>query len=199
MTRLLQSDWTASLLGLLAYLLTTLFLWRPLAHPPVSTTVEVVARRTPGPSWTFHSPEVDMLIIELRREKEALAAKEKELKDLAQRLESERAELGQITQAVQQLQADFDQNIIRVREGEAVNLKKLAKTYAAMTPDGAAAIFKALDDESTVKIMMFMKEAETAPILEALAKPGEPQAKRVAAISERLRLAINTTKKSSGS
>jgi flagellar motility protein MotE (MotC chaperone) len=199
MIRLLQSNWTASLLGLAVYLLTTLVLFRPIAHPPANLVKEIPARKTPGPSWTFHNPEADLLISELKQEKEALAAKEKELKDLALRLQTERAELGQITQAVHQLQADFDQNITRVREGETVNLKKLAKTYAAMTPDGAAAILRALDDDSAVKILMFMKESETAPILEALAKPGELQAKRVAAISERLRLSINTPRKASGS
>jgi hypothetical protein len=194
MIRLLQSNWTASILGTVVYLLATLALCRPYAHPPVRLVRETTSHRGPGPSWAFHSPEADLLITELKQEKEALAAKEKELKDLALRLQSERAELGQITQAVQQLQAEFDQNITRVRAEETVNLKKLAKTYAAMTPDGAASIFKALDDDSAVKIMMFMKETETAPILEALAKPGEVQAKRVAAISERLRLGITTKK-----
>jgi flagellar motility protein MotE (MotC chaperone) len=199
MTRLIQSNWTASLVGMIVYLVTTFLLCRPLAHPPPAATKEPTNRRSPGPSWTFHSPEVDLLISELRQAKEALAVKEKELQTLSQRLQSERAELGQITQSVQQLQADFDLNITRVREEETGNLKRLAKTYAAMTPDGAASIFKAMDDASVVKIMLFMKDSETASILEALAKPGEPQAKRVAGICERLRTAINTTKKNQGS
>ena len=140
-----------------------------------------------------------MLISELKKEKETLAAKEKELKDLALRLQTERAELGQITQTVQQLQADFDQNITRVRDEEAANLKKLAKTYSAMTPDGAATIFKALEDPTVVKVMTFMKESETAPILEIMAKQSDAQAKRVAGLLERLRLAVSNNKKTPAS
>src|SRR5215472_5220519 len=130
MIRLLQSNWTASILGTVVYLLATLVLCRPYAHPPALPGRETNSRSAPGPSWAFHSPEADLLINELKQEKEAVVAKEKELKALALRLENERAELGQITQAVQQLQAEFDQNITRVRVEEAVNLKKLAKTYA---------------------------------------------------------------------
>jgi flagellar motility protein MotE (MotC chaperone) len=87
------------------------------------------------------------------------------------------------------LQSDFDKGVLRVREEESANLKKLAKVYAAMSPDSAAAIFGELDDTAVVKIMVFMKDGETAAILESLAKKGQPQAKRAAELSERLRLA----------
>ena len=72
----------------------------------------------------------------------------------------------------------------------APNLKKLAKVYANMTPEGAAAIMKQMEDDQIAKFMVFMKEGETAPLLEGLSKMGEPEAKRAAAISERLRTAI---------
>ena len=45
-----------------------------------------------------------------------------------------------------------------------------------------------------VKILMFMKEVETAPILDAMAKPAEADAKRVAGISEQLRLAFTESR-----
>ncbi len=133
---------------------------------------------------------------ELKNRKEALAEKEKDLNDLAARLQSERAELCQLTQTVERVQTEFDQNVTRVQQAEEVNLKKLAKMYAAMSPDGAAAIFKELDDKAIVKVMIFMKESESAPVLELMARQSEADAKRAAAISERLRLSFMEKKKS---
>jgi len=92
---------------------------------------------------------------------------------------------------VHQLQADFDQNIVRVTEEETGNLKKLAKIYSAMAPDSAANIFAELEDVAVVKIMVFMKEQDTAAVLESLSKKGKAEAMRAAALSEHLRLAIS--------
>ena len=47
-----------------------------------------------------------------------------------------------------------------------------------------------MEDDQIVKFMVFMKEGETAPLLESFAKLGPAEAKRAAAISERLRTAI---------
>lgn len=184
----LQSPWVAGLLGLLLYAATTFMLWRQLAPGPMQPAAG--APNEAGPSWTFHNEEIDQLVTELKKEKDSLAVRAKQLDGLEARLLSERKEINQVTQHVHQLQVEFDSNVTRAFDEEKVNLKKLAKMYAAMTPEGSAAIFKQLDDSSLVKIMMFMKEAETAPILEHMAKQGEPQAKRAAALSERLRLSI---------
>jgi hypothetical protein len=57
-----------------------------------------------------------------------------------------------------------------------------------MTPDAAASVLGALDDTTVVKILATMKESEGAALLEALARKGEAQAKRVALLSDQLRL-----------
>jgi flagellar motility protein MotE (MotC chaperone) len=197
MIRLLQSSWTASGVGLVLYLATMVVAWRPYAQPPPDLDNEVT--RPAGPSWAYQNPEADLLIAELKKEKEALAAKEKDLNDLASRLQTERAELNQLTQIVHQVQAEFDRNVIRVRDQESANLKRLAKMYSTMTPDGAAAVFKALDDSTLVKVLTCMKDTETAAILEVMARQGEAQAKRVAAISEHLRLSLAEENKKNSS
>ena len=63
--------------------------------------------------------------------------REQRLNELATRLDTERGEISNATLSVQQLQADFDKNVLRVKDEETANLKKLAKVYSAMTPDGA--------------------------------------------------------------
>lgn len=196
MTKLLTSPWTAALIGAVVYLASTVAFWKAPTRPASPLASSASAGRT-GASWEFTNPEADQLIAELKVEKKALEKKEQQLNELSLRLDAERAEINQATQAVHQLQVDFDKNVVRVRDEETANLKKLAKVYAAMTPDSAATVLAQLDDPSIVKILVFMKEDETAAVLESLAKKGLTEAKRVASLSESLRLSAfrnNTAK-----
>jgi flagellar motility protein MotE (MotC chaperone) len=188
MMKLLQSGWMTMLLGTLSYLATTLVLLSPAkVRPDKAHDATGPLNSNRGVSWEFFNPELDRLITELVAEKKALAEREQQLNELATRLEAERAELNQITQAVHRLQVEFDRSVTRVRDDESANLKRLAKIYSTMAPEGAVAILKELDDDRVVKILLFLKEAETAPLLEALARLGPAEAKRAALISERLR------------
>jgi flagellar motility protein MotE (MotC chaperone) len=185
MTKLLRSPWVATGVGAILFLLTVVLCW-PQKKP--SEPTEPAAKA--GPSWTFQNPEVDQLISELKKEKEAQAEKRKQLNELEVRLRAERGELNQVTQTIHQLQLDFDRNVVRVEEGETANLKKLAKVYSSMAPSSAVLILKEMDETTLVKIMALMKDSEAAPILECLAKQGEAEAKRAAALSDRLRLSL---------
>jgi flagellar motility protein MotE (MotC chaperone) len=178
-----------TLLSALIYMGATLAFWKTPAPPPPQPVADAAAPKI-GASWEFINPEADQLIAELQAEKRTVGKKEQDLNDLEVRLQAERSELNVVTQSVRQLQTDFDQNVLRIRDEETGNLKKLAKVYATMEPDSASKILAEMDDTSIIKILVFMKEAETAGILEAFAKKGQPEAKRAAALSERLRLAI---------
>jgi flagellar motility protein MotE (MotC chaperone) len=193
--KFLQSPIVAMLVGGLSFLLTMFALVeKPLkasARPVEHTEEEKVAG-----FWERHDPEVDQLLKEIKDEKAALEKRGAELRGLETRLAAERAEINQITQRVAQLQFEFDQNLVRVKEEEIPNLKKLAKMYTAMSPEGASAIMRELDDLVVVKVMSFMKEDQSAPLLDAMAREGETQAKRAAAIAEALRKTIAEKKKS---
>ncbi|MBI3876005.1 MAG: hypothetical protein HY300_08630 [Verrucomicrobia bacterium] len=104
---------------------------------------------------------------------------------------SERIEINVLLQQLKKMQADFDKSFLYVQEEETTNLKRLAKMYAQMEPANAAAILKELEDTAVVKIMVFMKEQETAPILETLAKTSSDDTKRAAKISEQIRLTMS--------
>jgi flagellar motility protein MotE (MotC chaperone) len=192
--RFLRSPITAMLLGGLSFLLTTFALvQKPLAErgkPMPQTSEEKVAD-----FWERHDPEVDLLLEQLKAEKEFLTKRTAELRDLEARLAAERAEINQVTQRVAQLQLEFDQNIVRVKEEETPNLKKLAKLYTTMSPEGASIIFRELEDEVIVKVMRFMSEDQSAPLFDAMAREGEAQAKRAASIAEALRKATTEKKK----
>lgn len=190
----LQSPLVVSLLAMAVYAGSTFYFWRSPdlpspkldadGHPPPPKPVFV----DHGPSWDFSNPEVDQLVRELRQERAAIAARAKQLDDLAARLKAEQTELHSATQMVHQLQRDFDQSIIRIKDDESTNLKRLAKVYSTMETDGALRILKELDEGTLVKVLSFMKDEQIATMLTGLARSGESEAKKVAAISERLRL-----------
>ncbi|MBE0539889.1 MAG: hypothetical protein IH623_00690 [Verrucomicrobia bacterium] len=194
MIKLLQSIWTTSFVGALLFWGTVVMLWQAPIVVPSQANPDAAIVHGDAASWNFHNPEVDLLITELKLERERLAKRTVELNELAERLQAERLELNQVTQMVNQLQVEFDLNVVRVTTEEAANVKRLARTYAAMSPEGAAAILKQLDETTLVKILANMKESEIALLLEAIGRQSEAEARRVAGISERLRLSLPNPK-----
>jgi flagellar motility protein MotE (MotC chaperone) len=204
MIRILQSKWAAAIAGVLAYTVVTWVCLQP--HKQLQTAVaamraavEAAGPRPAGPSWTFHNPELNQLLAELKDEREALRVRATQLDELQARLNSERQEICQVTQTVFQLRKELDATVARVTDEEATNLKKLAKVYGTMSPQGAARILKEMEDDQIVKILALMKEAETAPILENFGQGEKQEAKRAAQISDRLRLVVPPPKKGAAS
>jgi len=187
---LLRSPWMALGLGVVLFFATSAVLVTATLPPPPRGEVQArAAAVVSGPSWDFFNPELDQLIEGLRQEREANGAKARELNELSARLQAERAELDNAARAIRKLQSEFDREITRLKEDEAANLKKLAKMYALMEPEGAARIMKELEDSVLVKILLLMKEEQNAVVLDALARLGPEETKRVARVSEFLRLA----------
>jgi flagellar motility protein MotE (MotC chaperone) len=187
MTKLLTSTWMTIPVAVAVYAASTFLFWKtPVVPPRAARTAPTAVRNELG---QYQNPEADQLVGELKEEKKKLDDREQQLNELATRLDTERGEISNATQSVQQLQADFDKNVLRIKDEETANLKKLAKVYSAMTPDGAALILSDLDDTQVAKIMVFMKEGDAAAILESISKKGAAEAKRAANLSERLRVA----------
>ena len=192
--RFLQSKLFAAILGAILFLLSTAFLTtRDLAStPPLEEeTAGGPQASLNGPSWAFFNPELDQIIEDLKAERDAVAAKDKQLTELAVRLRAERAELDDALKNIKTLHEQVDRDVFRIKEDEAVNLKKLAKMYANMAPPEAAKILRELDDVVVVKILTLMKEPETALVVESFARLGEMETKRAAALSESLRAAVS--------
>ena len=201
MIRFLQTKWMAVMAGALAYAASTWFWLQPQQQIKHAGAVlrarqsSVKATIAAGPSWTFQNPEMSQLVAELKSERESLRVRANQLDELEARLHAERKEIYSVTQAVHQLRADFDTVVTRVSEEEAVNLKKLAKVYTTMSPEGAARILKEMEDDQVVKILALMRGAEPAPILENLGQGSKEDARRAAVLSNRLRLVLSAAKK----
>jgi flagellar motility protein MotE (MotC chaperone) len=180
----------AAILGGVLFLLTSAFLTtKGVANAPHSGGHAEVAdaANTKGPSWDFFNPELDQIVADLKSERDALTAREKQLAELEARVRAERAELDNALKDIKKIQQQVDRDIFRIKEEEAGNLKKLAKMYSAMEPAGAAKILRELDDAVVVKVMTLLKEPEAALILESFARMGEAETRRAATLSEHLR------------
>jgi flagellar motility protein MotE (MotC chaperone) len=195
MVRFLQSTWMSMLLGGLIFLSTTAALLKPsqLPAPAPAPIVEIARPGSNEPSWKFRNPEMDQWIQEIQREKEALNTREQQLKDLETRLHAERQELSVVTQAVYQMQSDFDKNVVRLNAQDADNLKRQAKLLSAMSPEGAAATLNEMGDDDVVRILFTMKADDASVVLDTLSKAGKDQAKRAATIIERMRRTLPPT------
>lgn len=195
MISFLQSKWMVVIGGILGYAATTWFCLQPKrqlaeAAEDIHAAQAAASAIPTGPSWTFRNPEMERLLAEIKDERDALQARASQLDELAARLDAERQEISVVTQTVYRLRAELDSTVTRVTQEEAVNLKKLAKVYASMTPEGASRILKEMDESQIVKILALMKETESAPIIESLGQGGQAEAKRAALISNRLRLTL---------
>lgn len=192
MLQSLQSKWIAAVVGGVLYLVTTVVAWPPVKnawrHRHGNTKDVELAT---APSWNFKNAEVEQLVADLKEQSNRLADRQRELDEFASRLEAERQEILGVTQTVSRLQQEFDRNVARIGTEEAANLKKLAKLYSAMTPEAATTILKELTDEQIVKIMSYMKDPDKAAIFESFSKADEKSSKRVAQISERMRLVLS--------
>jgi flagellar motility protein MotE (MotC chaperone) len=192
--KLLTGPTTSMTLGGLSFLLTMFFLLnKPL--PSAAPLQEEVEQTIVNVFWERHNPEIDQLLHEVRQEKETLAKREADLRELAARLAAERAEINTVTQRVAQMQMEFDRNIIRVKEDELPNLKRLAKLYTTMSQESVLVILKEMDDETVVKVLNSMRDTDSAALLDAMAREGEAQAKRVAGLTDAMRRTLIETKK----
>jgi flagellar motility protein MotE (MotC chaperone) len=159
---------------------------------------QVIAARPVAPEpegkdqgWDFWTIEIDGLSAELKDEKARLHAQSDALNLRAARLDSEQQELAKVRADIEAMRAEINRKVIEITADEMKNLKGLAQTYSTLTPKGAVAIFKEMDDATAVKILSLMKSDIVGPIFEEMAKtqgPDGPLAKRAAILSEKLRL-----------
>ncbi len=199
MIRVLQSPAAAAVIGTLLYLGTTAAWLSPAKFAGARKDAEAKFSPDNSPSWRFRNPEFEQWLAELKHEKEALALREQELRELQTRLEAERAEILSVTQAVQRLEAEFDKNVVRFKAQEIENVKRQVKIVSEMSPEGAAAMLNEMPDDQIIRIIFLMKADVSGGILDALSKMGKTEAARAATLADLLRRALpdNTPSKRS--
>lgn len=176
--------------------------------------------------WTFRSTEIEDLARNLLQQKSEISAKKSELALLRERIYAEKDELERMKKDMDAYEVRFDQaqkkiedekkaleqkkkemslQYIEVEQSEQKNLKALATAYTSLTPAAAVGVFKEMEDILAVKILSQMKPDVIAAIFEEMSQTpdnsnpkevGKTMAKRVAALSDKLRLLTNPSNKS---
>ncbi|HZR19051.1 MAG TPA: hypothetical protein VFE51_17320 [Verrucomicrobiae bacterium] len=190
MGRFLKSSWAVVLIGGLLYLATTAALLRPGQIEVPTPELEPSPAADGEASWNFRNPELEQWVEEIKHEKEALAQRAQQLQELQKRLEAERQEILAVTQAVHQLQTDFDAHVVRLKSQEMDNLKRQVKIIASMSPEGAAAMLNEMPENQTVSVLYLLKADVASVILDTLSKMGKTEAKRAAELTEKMRLVL---------
>ncbi len=166
--------------------------------PAPHTSALVVKREEPKPfEWGFASEYITQLESELHERISLLDSREEELNTYEARLESDRAEIEEIKNQVEMMQEHLLEGVVKLEASETDNLKRLAKTYATLTPDATVNIFRELDDSTVVKILFFMKSDTVGAVLQEMATANggvADQVRRAAKISDMLRLFTDNSK-----
>lgn len=186
MTRLLQSGWFVALLGCALYLATTVFVLSPSKFAGAKF-IKPDYSAEDDPSWRFRNPEFDDWVAQIQDEKQKLALREEQLNQWQTRLTTELQEISTVTQTVDQLQSQFDNDVVRFTAQQEDNVKRQAKLISAMSPDDAVAMMDQMPDGDVVRILFTMKADQASAILDAFTKMGPAQARRAALITESLR------------
>lgn len=195
MNRILTNPSLIAILGLLSGTVVGLgWFWRA-----ANVLVEHAVQARPAPleaegkhqGWDFWTIEIDGLSSELKEERARLRQQAETLNQRAARLASEQQELAKVRQEIESLRAEINRKVIEITADEMKNIRALAQTYTGLSPKGAVAIIREMDDTTVVKILSLMKPESVGAIFEEMAKstgPDGPLARRAAALSEKLRL-----------
>jgi flagellar motility protein MotE (MotC chaperone) len=143
--------------------------------------------------WTFRTREIDMLVENLRSKNAEIIKKQEELLSLEARLTQEKQELESLKHAIEASRAQLKERIIEVEQAETRNLRTLASTYSAMSPEAIIRVFSHLDDAFIVKILAYLNAEIVGAIFQAMTHAQgldgvSPQ--RAARLSELIRLRI---------
>lgn len=195
----LQSPFVAAALGVMMSVFFGVALsWRVLTSLVEQAATVVAEKEHPKEveelkkrGWDFWTIEIENLSNELKEERLRLRKQAELLDQRATRLATEEKEFAKMRADVESLRKEVSNRFIEIGADEAKNIRTLAQTYSNLSPRGAVAIIKELDDNTAVKILSLMKADIVGAIFEEMSKvagPDGPLAKRAAQLSEKLRL-----------
>lgn len=193
--KVLTTPPAVALIGILAGTAVGLgWFWRVadgLVAQAIAAIPPVVVDESKAQGWDFWTIEIDGLSSELKEERARLRQQAEMLNQRAARLAAEQQELTKIRAEIEGMRAEIGRKVIEITADESKNLRTLAQTYSSLTPKGAVAILREMDDTTVVKILSLMKSDAVSPIFEEMSKTTASDgtlARRAATLSEKLRL-----------
>src|SRR5687767_7771196 len=96
--------------------------------------------------WDFWTIEIENLSNELKEEKGRLKKQAESLDQRSARLTAEEKEFAKLRADVEALRKQIADRVIEITADESKNIRSLAQTYTNLTPRGAVAILREMDD-----------------------------------------------------
>jgi len=110
--------------------------------------------------------ELDLEILkEVEKRKIDLDQRERELAQKEERLRAMQEDLGRKISELQAVRTGIEEQIQLRKDLETQAVQKLAKTYASMPPENAAALIQQIDTAIAIRILAAMKERSAGRIL----------------------------------
>ncbi len=138
---------------------------------PPSAGAEVASEPLPGGSCTQALRDAEALVAQVRSERDALARRERIVKEMEQTGAAARRETDLRLQELERLRAGLDQRLARLEAAADERVALLSDLYGRMQPERAAAVIDALDPELAAKILGRMRRTRAAAVLGALSGP----------------------------
>lgn len=110
-------------------------------------------------------PILPELLVDIDRERRALAERQAQLESEAADLEIVRAALSRQHDELSALQSELDRLLGNLRTGHAEDVERLVRIYEAMKPAEAGSIMSDLDLEVATLVIAAMRENRAGPIL----------------------------------
>lgn len=122
---------------------------------------------SPDPAPSAPGPgELDIEIIrDVEKRNKELDLKEKKLKREKERIDTMKSDLDAQISELKALQAKIDEQINLRDDLQKESIQKLAKTYAAMPPENAAALIQQINISIAIRVLGAMKERSAGKIL----------------------------------
>ena len=149
---------------------------------PASDKSDAAAKAALAPAGAVVVPkelELRRMIADANKHKAALEERERPLAPAAAKLELERKALQALKLEVEAAERRAKSSMLEIEVVEALNIKRLAKTWAQMEPLDAAKIIKNIELDFAVKVLGKMTERQCAALLGALT--ADPAGEKLAA------------------
>ncbi len=135
--------------------------------PQVIATAEASPPETGSEDVHSGLPDDDLLA-NIRRQKEELEKKERDLALQAEAMKKAEARLAQRIEELQQLEASIQQRLNDEKNIKNKKIKRLTAVYEGMKPERAAPVISRLELATVVKVFLLMDEKKVGKILSFL-------------------------------
>jgi len=167
--------------------------WLPVPVDPhamaVNAATDLVEMSVPYLNWNYETTVIEQLRLEYAAEAESIEKERRMLEALRKQVEADVQEMVEMRAGIDKLREEVTKEFVSIEDSELDNLKRLAKVYEGMKPVPVVELFKEMELELVVKLIVLVTPEAAYEILAEMSSPAQgPETLRTAVtITEELR------------